>query len=99
MPRMYTIDKHMTTEMFYCLTNDGAMRWRNQYNAIITNLSKKYKKGIFDEALAAKLFGYMVYEYEKEYAKEWGTRRLNKAEREDVARMLVDEALREGYLE
>ncbi len=93
MAKVYTIDTHAVTEMFWTITNDGAMKWRNWYDACITNLQKKNKKGIFDAEKAAKLLGYMVYEYEREYAKEWDMKRMNKAEREAVARMMVDDIL------
>ena len=98
MTKIYPIDTHAVTEMFYCLTNDGAMRWRNQYDACLANLQRKHKSGKFDAVKAVKLFQYMVDAYEREYAKEWGTRRLNKSEREAVAQKMVDEVLNENLL-
>jgi hypothetical protein len=49
---------------------ENSPKLQNQFISIMKNLSRKYKKGIYDPVLAAKLWKYWVDEAVKDYNKE-----------------------------
>lgn len=57
-------------ELYLCMDNNGDIA--KLRNAIIDNLVKKYKKGIYDKMLAIKAFYHLAEEENKIYKKEWG---------------------------
>lgn len=58
-------------EMF--IDNDGDL-YRQQFMPIIKNIQKKIKSGRYDHNLATKLWGYLIENGMKKYAKENGGR-------------------------
>lgn len=58
-------------EMF--IDNDGDL-YRQQFMPIIKNIQKKIKSGRYDHKLALKLWGYLIENGMKKYAKENGER-------------------------
>lgn len=67
-----------------------------QKKAILANLQKKAKKGVYDHSKAAKLWMYWVDAAAKRYTKEFGApnetidRTFNKPTREALAQELAD---------
>lgn len=67
-------DTTAATELALFAANDGDL-YRSQAQPIITNLAKKMSKGQYDEAKAAKLWGYFATSAAKKYAWEFGDRK------------------------
>ena len=57
-------------ELYLCMDNNNDIA--NLRNAIINNLVKKYKKGIYDKMLAIKAFYHLAEEENKIYKKYYG---------------------------
>lgn len=58
-------------ELFLFATNDGNL-YRQKITPIITNLLKKIAKGVYDPALALKLWRYAADDAAQRYTKEFG---------------------------
>ena len=58
-------------ELKLYIDNDGDL-YRQQTTSILRNLATKKARGVYDHALAAKLFGYLVESGAKKYTKEFG---------------------------
>jgi len=67
-------DTTAATELALFAANDGDL-YRSQAQPIITNLAKKMGKGQYDEAKAAKLWGYFANTAAQKYAWEFGDRK------------------------
>jgi hypothetical protein len=67
-------DTTAATELALFAANDGDL-YRSQAQPIITNLAKKMSKGQYDEAKAAKLWGYFANSAAQKYAWEFGDRK------------------------
>lgn len=67
-------DTTAATELALFAANDGDL-YRSQAQPIITNLAKKMGKGQYDEAKAAKLWGYFANSAAQKYAWEFGDRK------------------------
>lgn len=70
-PKFY--DEHAAKEIELFAENDGDL-YRQQRRPILINLSKKYKKGVYDISKAAKLWRYFIDSAMKKYNKEFGSR-------------------------
>lgn len=70
-PKFY--DEHAAREIEIFAENDGDL-YRQQRRPILINLSKKYKKGVYDISKAAKLWRYFIDSAMKKYNKEFGSR-------------------------
>lgn len=69
-PLKEEVDEHGVDELSQYIMNDAQL-YRGQYIPIVKNLMNKKAKGVFDPALAVKLFLYLVNEGAKRYAKEF----------------------------
>ena len=67
-----TGDDHAVTELRLYIENDSDL-YRRQMLPIIKNVMRKKKRGVYDPALAPKLWMYLVNEGAKKYTKEFGT--------------------------
>lgn len=90
--RRAPVDEQAATELELYIENDGSLY--NQKKSIIANLEKKIRKGIYDEAKAAKLWLYWVDAGARKYVREFGSGGtvdtiFNKPTRERVARELA----------
>jgi len=63
------MDDSMVRELVLWAQNTSELY--GQYLSICKNLQRKYNKGIYDETLACKLWGYMADSAAKHYAKEF----------------------------
>lgn len=61
-------------ELFLFIVNDGAL-YRQQGAPIIVNLQKKFRKGVFDQAKAVKLYRYLADNGAKKYTFEFGDKK------------------------
>lgn len=94
------IDHHAATELKLYIENDAQL-YRQRKQPIELNLSKKWKKGTYDEALAAKVYMYLVDDGAKKYAKEFGgtwNKTFTPATRREVARQFAEEFTIEARL-
>jgi|GEM_PF-1161062 len=64
-------DTAAADELVLFIENDGQL-YRQQHQPIQKNLITKWAKGVYDSRLAVKLFGYLVDNGAKKYAKEIG---------------------------
>ena len=81
------VDQHMVEELDLYAENEAALYPQKQ--AILRNLQLKAKKGVYDAAKAAKLWGYWVEAASKRYRKEWPGVEITKGTRDEVAKELA----------
>lgn len=86
-PRQENPDPIAARELELYIDNDGDL-YRQQGLPIRENLSKKYKKGVYDESKATKLFKYLADNGAKKYVQEFGgtPRMFSPDTRKEVAR-------------
>lgn len=65
------VDYAAARELLLYIENDGDL-YRQQYLPIDANLKRKIKRGVFDKALAVKLFMYLADNGAKKYVREFG---------------------------
>lgn len=65
-------DETAANELVLYLDNDAALD-RQQKQSIIANLTKKFKKGTYNHAMAPKIWMYLVESAAKKYVKEFGS--------------------------
>jgi hypothetical protein len=66
-----SLDEHAMTELELFIDNDGDL-YRQKTQPIEKNLYLKMAKGTYSKSLAPKLWGYLVEEGAKKYAKDFG---------------------------
>ena len=82
-------------ELELFIVNDGDL-YRQRVQPIIANLAKKTRKGVYDHAKAAKLWGYLADAGAQKYTKDFDARGstsfgiFSKADRTAVAKSLAD---------
>jgi len=81
-------------ELVSFIENDGGL-YRSQGSAIIKNLAAKKGRGIYSSSKAATLYGYLVTNGAKKYAKESGdaaswNKMFTTADRKEAAKRLVE---------
>ena len=71
------------------LFTDNESKLQNQQKSIITNLARKFAKGLYDKDLAIKLWTYLADSASKLYSDGWKTE-FTPATRRETARMLEE---------
>jgi hypothetical protein len=92
------IDTHAAEELMLYIVNDSDL-YRGHTQAILNNLARKVKKGVFDQAKSVILWGYLADAGAKKYTKEMGSSKLNGSYGifDKLTRMGVAVALSEYY--
>ncbi len=88
---MSSPDEAAAKELYLFISNDGDL-YRQQGLPIIQNLVQKIDRGVYDRTLAVKLYGYLVENGGKKYAKAFGGtwhKMFDKPTRELVAKNFV----------
>ncbi len=67
------LDEHAAKELYLFITNDGDL-YRQQHSPINKNLTIKKARGVYNSALAFKLFMYLVDNGARKYVKDFGSR-------------------------
>jgi hypothetical protein len=65
------IDTEAVRELLLYIENDGEL-YRQRWEPIVKNLTRKKMKGIYDEKKAAKLMLYLVNDGARKYVREFG---------------------------
>lgn len=81
------MNKVEARELYYFADNESALQ--NQQKSIITNLARKFAKGVYNKDLAIKLWTYLADSASKLYSKENGVQ-FAPATRRETARMLEE---------
>jgi hypothetical protein len=66
------VDTVAAEELYLFIENDGQL-YRQQGEPILKNLVQKIDRGIYDSVKAAKLYGYLIENGAKKYAKEFAS--------------------------